>query len=107
MSGKETAETLALIRLRLRYDPDTGKVYWRDGPCAGLEAGTPRSAYLSIRLGGVNYRLHRVAWALHHGTWPLQVIDHINCIGTDNRIANLRDVSPLENARNKRPRGRL
>jgi hypothetical protein len=43
---------------------------------------------------------HRVAWAIHYGTWPLSQIDHINGDPSDNRISNLRDVSQTINAQN-------
>ena len=42
---------------------------------------------------GVRYklRLHRVAFALMNGSWPL-IVDHINGNKTDNRWVNLRDA---------------
>lgn len=43
---------------------------------------------------------HRISWFLHYGTWPSDVIDHINRVKTDNRISNLRDVKPSVNVRN-------
>ena len=46
-----------------------------------------------------------LAFALATGTWPNGVIDHINHIRNDNRMANLRDVSPLENRRNRSAHG--
>lgn len=50
------------------------------------------------------YQAHRVCWAMHFGQWPLGQIDHINGDRSDNRIANLRDVTPAENMRNQRRR---
>jgi hypothetical protein len=43
---------------------------------------------------------HRAAWCLYHGEWPAGVIDHINGDKTDNRIENLRCVTPSINSRN-------
>lgn len=41
--------------------------------------------------------VHRVAWAMHHGSWPKEQIDHINMARDDNRIANLRESTNGEN----------
>lgn len=46
---------------------------------------------------------HRVLFAAYHGHWP-EFIDHINGDRSDNRIANLRSVSKIENSCNaKKP----
>lgn len=117
MANREipTPETL---RQLLRYEPDTGKLYWLERPeslcsnnarwraynkrLAGKEAFTATMPY-GYRTGMVlGYRTyaHRVIWALHHGQWPVGVIDHINRDPTDNRIVNLRDCSQETNMRN-------
>jgi HNH endonuclease len=72
---------------------------------AGRVAGrVHRTGYLvvTITFQAKAYKVlaHRIVWALHYGAWPTQYIDHINRVRLDNRIANLRDVSRLENARN-------
>jgi len=43
---------------------------------------------------------HRVVWAIYHGIWPDDQIDHINGVRDDNRIENLRIATSGENARN-------
>lgn len=109
MSNKINRSDLTpeMLRERLSYCPTTGVIRWKDGPNAGKPAGHEKSGYLRIAFGGVNVFAHRAAWAITHGKWPDDVIDHINRDRKDNRLENLRDVSGLENARNKSKRGRL
>ena len=111
-----------LLRKLLRYDPETGKLFWRERgeglfstPAACKRwntryAGTEALATIrerGYRCGGifaVMYRAHRVIWAMETGEWPSEYIDHINGDTSDNRISNLRDVSVSENGKNqKRP----
>lgn len=111
------------LRQLLRYNPDTGKLFWRergpewfrDGPrrsaqhaCAlwnSRYAGTEALGHIDAQgyktgaILGRTHKAHRVIWVFEHGSTPTQ-IDHINGVRDDNRIANLRDVSALENARN-------
>ncbi len=97
MANRENITPELLCQL-LRYEPKTGKLFWKD---SNLEAFTSnRKGY---RVGAVNkfmFSAHRVAWAMHYGEWPNGQIDHINHIRNDNRIENLRDISPHENSKN-------
>lgn len=61
-----------------------------------------RHGHLIFAYDKVNYMVHRLAWFHFYGEWPKQFIDHINCIKTDNRIENLRDVPRSMNAQNIR-----
>lgn len=92
----------------LSYDPDTGVFRRRSGAMVGdSEAGTINgSGYREIRVRTQRYLAHRLAWFYVYGVWPREQIDHINRIKTDNRIANLRDVTPLENSQNRLPQSR-
>lgn len=56
-----------------------------------------------LRLQGKSYLflVYRIIWLLHHGSWPLHTIDHINGDAIDDRIENLRDVIQAENNENK------
>ena len=107
------------LRRLLRYEPETGKLYWlpriagfytkNDATCnawnarfAGKEAGTPMpGGYIQVLIARRGFRSSRIAWALTHGVWPGECIDHINGIPSDNRLANLRNVSKVENGRNR------
>lgn len=109
-----------VLRQLLRYEPDTGKLFWKERPesmfaskgiarawndrHAEREAGSDNGAgYLCISLGRLSVRVHRVAWAMTYNEWPSNHIDHVNHNRRDNRIANLRDVTQSENNKNRPP----
>lgn len=99
---------LVVDRLRglLGYDKDTGVftnlVNRGNGASAGSRAGyLSPNGYLFISVDGISYRAHRLAWFYMYGVWPINEIDHINEVKTDNRIENLRDVTRNENEWNK------
>lgn len=115
----------ALLRRLLRYEPETGKLFWlprtpdlfeptpshgADRRClawnnrlAGKLAFTAcNRGYFIGAIFNRRYQGHRVCWAIYYGRWPEGQIDHINGNPSDNRITNLRDVSNLENGRNQR-----
>lgn len=118
--------TPELLRKLLRYDPDTGKLYWlprtadffsarsthsiEHSCCAWNAKNAGKEAFTALsngyRTGAIfrrNFGAQRIVWAIVHGEWPDQ-IDHINGVRSDNRLCNLRSVSGAENQRNmKRP----
>ncbi len=49
-----------------------------------------------------SYKAHRLAWLYEYGEFPKYHIDHINHNRIDNRIANLREVSRIDNQRNQK-----
>jgi hypothetical protein len=96
-----TQETL---KKYLKYDKESGVFTWavsRGGKVVGDIAGSIEKGYIRIRLEGVNYAAHRLAWLYETGTWPFDEIDHIDRVRDNNRFANLRDATDRDNANNR------
>lgn len=89
------------LRERLSYDPDSGLIRIR---ATGRIVGCKNDhGYMLISFERRLYRAHRIAWKMHFGHEPDGEIDHINRDPSDNRLVNLRVVSPAENQLNKGP----
>lgn len=97
LTQKDVCELLA-------YDKETGIFQWkkkRRGISTDKHLGTCNGfGYLRITVLGKSYYAHRLAWFYVYGVWPDQ-IDHINGVKNDNRIANLRSCTDLENKQNR------
>ena len=115
---KRILPTPEQLRELLTYNPDTGKLYWKERDLssftnkrvgktwnsryAGQEALTYEhvSGYRQGMVLGICLKAHRVAWAIFHGAWPVEFLDHSNCDKSDNRMTNLRLASKPQNGWN-------
>lgn len=111
------------LRKLLRYNQETGQLFWRKRPVwlfkegkhtaehrcniwntkhAGKEAFTAimASGYRFGTTFGRPYLAHRVIFAMQTGAWPKNQIDHIDHVRDDNRWKNLREATCRENSQN-------
>jgi hypothetical protein len=118
----DTLPTPGHLRQLLHYEPDTGKLFWKardpslfanpsravqwNGKNAGKEAfiAVSTTGYYRGAVWGRFHAAHRIIWAIVHGEWPADCIDHINGDPKDNRLANLRAVSRADNQKNQKRR---
>lgn len=108
---RQTTVSVEILRSLLTYDAETGELTWLPRPerawntrYAGKRALNTQGdyGYCYGSIFNVKYRAHRVIWAIYYGEWPEGEIDHINRDRLDNRISNLRCVTTLVNAQNKK-----
>lgn len=73
------------------------------GPSKRITKGyLSNGGYRSFKHAGKPYLVHRlVAETFHENTDLKEQVDHINRIKNDNRMVNLRWVTPTENSRNR------
>ena len=89
---------------------ETGNAIWinpqsRRVKRFSIAGGVNRYGYVSLRILGEPFLLHRVLWAMRHGYLSgSNQIDHVNCERSDNRMCNLRIASNSENMMNTKLR---
>lgn len=98
---------LSSVWTALSFDPATGVFCWRIDRAlkrAGDVAGNVgRNGYRRITVNYRSYYEHHLAIAFDTGALPPvgSHVDHINGDKTDNRLANLRVVTPSKNGLNR------
>ena len=92
----------------LHYDPKSGQLSWSKRPSrssvsVGDEVGSlDKDGYRRFTIMGKQYIGARIVWLMFNKKFPSGQIDHINNDRLDNRIENLRDVTPQQNSFNRR-----
>lgn len=130
MAIKPLPDQATLLKL-LRYEPETGKLFWLARPPEMFsDGGIGRSAthqawnrrypdteaapcqkpkgargYRQINLCGRKYLVHRVIWKMVTGQEPPEV-DHISGDKADNKWRNLRASDTVANKKNMAMQGR-
>jgi hypothetical protein len=95
------------LRDQIDYDPITGVLTWKKSSANGVRrAGTTcgrvdKCGHRIVNLDCRTHMAHRIAWAIFYGQFPEMGIDHINGVGDDNRIANLRLATQSQNIANR------
>ncbi|QEE37964.1 MULTISPECIES: HNH endonuclease [unclassified Methylobacterium] len=106
MSRTQAAPNLARVNDLLAYDPLTGIFTWKvtrgSRAQAGARAGTPSNDYRQIRIDGVIYKEHHLAWYMTYGEWPTLDIDHEDTVKSHNWIENLREATKSQNQYNRK-----
>jgi len=102
---EKTALEVEYLNRLFKYDPSSGKltriISTSHRVKIGDEVGTVNHyGYKVVSILNHKYQVHRIVWAMTHGTWPIDQIDHINGNRSDNRIENLRDVTCRDNKLN-------
>jgi hypothetical protein len=93
------------LRLRLRYEPETGEWVWLSSPRNG-QVGKPAGwidayGYRRIKIDGQTYIASRLAFLYMTGQWPQDEVDHVNRDQYDDRWENLREATRSENNLNR------
>lgn len=96
------------LREVLSYDPETGIFRWNIRPNTRIRVGAiagriHRDGHRIICIAGRQFYAHRLAFFYVHGRWPT-LIDHKDRNPDNNRIDNLREATPAQNAANSRRR---
>lgn len=100
------------LRRLFHYDPKVGNFVrltalpeYPVGTIAGsIERHSGGRAYIRMNINGRVYAAHHLAYLYVHGSMPPSgmVIDHEDGNGLNNRIANLRVVTQLDNTKNQK-----
>lgn len=104
--------SVVYLNQRLRYDPETGYLFWKAKPnvghakswnarYAGKFAGRfEKDGYIRIEIDGQDFRAHRIVYKMIHGVEPPRLLDHRDGQKGRNTPENIRPATPAQNAWN-------
>lgn len=102
--------TLKRLKELLIYDTHTWLFTWisytnpANQYLVGKTAGhKSKQGYVRIAIDDKLYLAHRLAWLYMAGEWPVDIIDHIDRIKSNNVFDNLRESNKSLNALNWAP----
>lgn len=95
------------LKSLLHYNPETGMFTWLVDRGRRYKSGRLANSigplgYVVIRINGILYYAHRLAYLYVNGIFPECEVDHINHNKSDNRWVNLRHASHSQNCQNVR-----
>lgn len=92
----------------LKYDPVTGlftRKVARPGFAKGSISGSlKKDGCIHIKIDGKMYLAHRLVFLLETGSFPKEMVDHIDGNRSNNARSNLREATRAENSRNSKVR---
>ena len=101
------SEFVDYVRSIFVFDSESGVMSYRirrASFAAGTRAGSNNpNGYRFVKVGGVSYLEHRLAWLYVFGRWPVFELDHIDGNPLNNKLANLRECSHHQNSFNLKP----
>jgi len=97
---------LESARKKYRYIKRTGQIILRQSrtrpDLIGCALGTlTKNGYVEMKVEGKSVLLHRFAWFLVTGKWPVE-LDHRDTVRNNNRWRNLRDATRSKNRANSK-----
>lgn len=98
-------EALTQERLRELFEYRDGLLINKSIRRSQISIGSPAGGidckgYRKVRVDGRMYRAHRLVFLFHHGYLP-EIVDHIDCSRSNDRIENLRSATKSENGMNR------
>lgn len=100
------SHSITQARLHELFTYCDGNLYWKKSPANGMVDGqiagyVDKHGYRNINILGNTYKMHRLIWLMHYGSFPCKFIDHIDNDGSNSRIENLRQADKRQNALNR------